>query len=134
MSAKQQHPFHLVDLSPWPILTAFSLLFATLGAVFLMHGHSMAEYLSIFGGGAVVFCSYCWWKDVIKEGRVGHHHTEKVRMGLRIGMALFILSEAMFFFGFFFSFFVARFFFGRNIRRFMGNRGRSVASERDTNF
>ncbi|MBU6184322.1 MAG: cytochrome c oxidase subunit 3 [Rickettsiales bacterium] len=110
MSAKQQHPFHLVELSPWPILTAFSLLFVTLGVVFLMHGHSMAEYFSIFGGGAVIFCSYHWWKDVIKEGRVGHHHTEKVRMGLRIGMALFILSEAMFFFGFFFSFFLARFF------------------------
>jgi len=52
MSAKQQHPFHLVELSPWPILTAFSLLFVTLGVVFLMHGHSMAEYFSIFGGGA----------------------------------------------------------------------------------
>ena len=70
MSAKQQHPFHLVELSPCPILTAFSLLFVTFGVVFLMHGHSMAEYFSIFGGGSVIFCSYHWWKDVIKEGRV----------------------------------------------------------------
>jgi cytochrome c oxidase subunit 3 len=105
MSTKQQHPFHLVDLSPWPILTAFSLLFLTLGAVFLMHGHSLAMYIAILGGISVVFCVYNWWKDVVNEGRIGHHHTEKVRMGLRIGMSLFIISEIMFFFGFFFSFF-----------------------------
>ncbi len=110
MSAKPQHPFHLVDPSPWPILTAFSLFFLTLGAVFLMHGHPMSKYISIFGALSVTFCSYHWWKDVIDEGRIGHHHTEKVRMGLRIGMSLFILSEVMFFFGFFFSFFSASIF------------------------
>ena len=110
MSAKPQHPFHLVDPSPWPILTAFSLFFLTLGAVFLMHGHPMSKYISIFGSLSVTFCSYHWWKDVIDEGRIGHHHTEKVRMGLRIGMSLFILSEVMFFFGFFFSFFSASIF------------------------
>ncbi|MFK7968434.1 MAG: cytochrome c oxidase subunit 3 [Rickettsiaceae bacterium] len=109
MSTKQQHPFHLVELSPWPILTAFSLFFLTLGAVFLMHGHPMSKYISIFGALSVTFCSYHWWKDVINEGRT-HHHTEKVRIGLRIGMSLFILSEVMFFFGFFFSFFSASIF------------------------
>jgi cytochrome c oxidase subunit 3 len=107
MSAKPQHPFHLVDPSPWPILTSFSLFFLTFGAVFLMHGHHMSKYISIFGALSVIFCAYQWWKDVINEGRIGQHHTEKVRMGLRIGMSLFILSEAMFFFGFFFSFFSA---------------------------
>ena len=109
MPTKQQHPFHLVDLSPWPILIAFSLFFLTLGAVFLMHGHPMSKYISIFGALSVTFCSYHWWKDVINEGRT-HHHTEKVRIGLRIGMSLFILSEVMFFFGFFFSFFSASIF------------------------
>ena len=109
MSTKQQHPFHLVELSPWPILTAFSLFFLTLGAVFLMHGHPMSKYISIFGALSLTFCSYHWWKDVINEGRT-HHHTEKVRIGLRIGMSLFILSEVMFFFGFFFSFFSASIF------------------------
>ena len=107
---EQEHPFHLVDLSPWPILMAFSLFFVMLGAVFLMHGHSLDIYISIFGASLVFYCAYHWWKDVVSEGRVGHHHTEEVRHGLRIGMALFVTSEVMFFFAFFLSYFSASFF------------------------
>lgn len=110
MSANQQHPFHLVAPSPWPILTAFSLLMLTSGAVFLMHGHYIAIYFSIFGGLSVIFCAFNWWKDVINEGRIGRHHTDKVRSGLRMGMSFFILSEVMFFFAFFFSYFSASLF------------------------
>lgn len=109
MSAKQEHPFHLVELSPWPILTAFSLLFLTGGSVFLMHGHDFAKYVSLIGALLVTGCAFGWWNDVISEGR-DNHHTENVRTGLRIGMTLFILSEVMFFFAFFFSFFSASLF------------------------
>ena len=35
----QHFPFHLVDPSPWPILTSFSLLNLTIGAVLYMHGY-----------------------------------------------------------------------------------------------
>ena len=34
----QHFPFHLVDPSPWPILTSFSLLNMAIGAVLYMHG------------------------------------------------------------------------------------------------
>ena len=34
----QSFPFHLVTVSPWPILVSFSLLSLTLGAVLSMHG------------------------------------------------------------------------------------------------
>lgn len=105
MSAKQQHPYHLVDLSPWPILTAFSLLLVTGGSVMLMHDHNLGKIVAISGFAAVVFCAWNWWKDVINEGLHGNHHNEVVRNGLRIGMTLFILSEVMFFFAFFFSYF-----------------------------
>jgi cytochrome c oxidase subunit III len=104
MEAKT-HPFHLVDLSPWPILSAFSLLFLASGGVMVMHHYSFAWPVLILGCMSVLFCMYSWWRDVIKEGVVDGAHTEPVRMGLRIGMALFILSEVMFFFAFFFSFF-----------------------------
>ncbi len=107
---KQSHPYHLVDLSPWPILTAFSLLFVTSGAVMFMHNVPAGHYLSALGFAALVYCTFSWWRDVVKEGREGLHHTEAVQMGLRIGMALFILSEIMFFFGFFWSFFKASLF------------------------
>jgi cytochrome c oxidase subunit III len=107
--SKQSHPYHLVDLSPWPILTSFSLLFVASGAVMFMHQYAFGNY--IFGAGmiALLSCLFCWWRDVIIEGRKGHH-TGPVRIGLSIGMCLFILSEVMFFFGFFWSFFKASLF------------------------
>lgn len=110
MSAKQQHPFHLVELSPWPIITAFSLMFMLGGTVMIMHGASFGKLLAPVGLLAVVFCVWNWWSDVIREGLHGGHHNERVRIGLRIGMSLFILSEVMFFFAFFFSFFYSSLF------------------------
>ncbi len=101
----KQHPFHLVNLSPWPISTSFSLLVLLSGAVMFMHHYVAGEYVTAFGFASLVFCLYSWWRDVVREGVVEKQHTEAVQTGLRIGMALFILSEMMFFFAFFFSFF-----------------------------
>ena len=110
MASNQEHPFHLVALSHWPIATAFSLLALTLGMVMFMHDYAIGKFVLGFGTISVAYCSWNWWSDVIKEGRSGKHHTEPVRTGLRIGMSLFILSEIMFFFAFFFSFFSASLF------------------------
>ena len=110
MSMNQKHPYHLVELSYWPILTAFSLLALTLGLVMFMHEYPAGKLLTGFGVLTVIYCAWNWWRDVITEGRDGKHHTKAVRMGLRIGMSLFILSEVMFFFAFFFSFFSASLF------------------------
>ncbi|MDC0864642.1 cytochrome c oxidase subunit 3 [Rickettsiaceae bacterium] len=110
MSSKQQHPYHLVDPSSLPILTSFSMLFLTLGGVMFIHEYQYGSTLTAFGAISLIICISRWWSNVISEGRVGMHHTEAVREGLRIGMALFILSEVMFFFAFFFSFFSASLF------------------------
>ena len=101
---KQSHPYHLVDLSPWPISTAFSLFVLAIGIVMSLHSYNFGTGILATGIGAVTLCAYCWWREVIKEGKANFHSNE-VRAGLRIGMALFILSEIMFFFAFFFSYF-----------------------------
>ena len=110
MSPKQDHPYHLVDMSPWPILTSFSLLALAMGGVMTLHEKPGGSAMAIFGLIAVIFCSWSWWRDIVNEGLVGKHHSETVRNGLRIGMSLFILSETMFFFAFFFSYFSASLF------------------------
>ena len=110
MSAKQHHPFHLVDLSPWPILTSFSLLLLTGGGVMFLHNSMIGGYITGAGFLSVIFCAYSWWRDVINEGMFGGFHNETVQHGLRIGMALFILSEVMFFFAFFFAYFYSSLF------------------------
>ncbi|MES2214850.1 MAG: cytochrome c oxidase subunit 3 [Pseudomonadota bacterium] len=104
------HPYHLVNPSPWPIIASFSLLFVTSGAVMMMHGYNLGHFVLGFGIISLISCLVKWWKDIVREGLVDHAHTDPVRMGLRIGMALFILSEVMFFFAFFFSFFNASIF------------------------
>lgn len=70
-----------------------------------MHGYWVGHYVVLLAAIWLVFCLYSWWRDVVKEGLAGGHHTSEVRHGLRIGMALFILSEVAFFGVFFSSFF-----------------------------
>ncbi|ELU07154.1 hypothetical protein CAPTEDRAFT_218805 [Capitella teleta] len=45
------------------------------------------------------------WFGQVREGTYMGHHTSYVSRGLRAGMLLFIMSEALFFFGFFWAFF-----------------------------
>merc|ERR1711893_568355 len=60
------------------------------------------------GGWGIVRLLYVaalWWRDIIRERTYIGHHTSYVARGLRLGMLLFLLSEAMFFFRFFWAFF-----------------------------
>ena len=56
-----------------------------------------------------VFVMYGWWRDVARESEAGDH-TPVVDIGLRYGMIMFIMQEAMFFVGWFWMFFELGFF------------------------
>lgn len=112
MAGQKQHDYHIVDPSPWPFLAslgAFTMLF---GAVVWMNGDdtetlgSIAGSPYIFVGGLalVLYSAISWWSDVAKEGKSGDH-TPVVRIGLRYGMILFIMSEVMFFAAWFWMYF-----------------------------
>ena len=45
----QPFPYHLVEPSPWPILTSFALLSLTTSAVMYFHGYANGGYLLILG-------------------------------------------------------------------------------------
>jgi cytochrome c oxidase subunit 3 len=53
----------------------------------------------------VFFTVYNWWRDVIREATFENRHTVVVQKGLKLSMVLFIISEIMFFFAFFWGFF-----------------------------
>ncbi|MDI9348695.1 MAG: cytochrome c oxidase subunit 3 [Candidatus Symbiobacter sp.] len=95
------HPYHLVDPSPWPILTAFSCGALAVGAILSMHGQG--PYLLAVGFLMVLACMFVWFRDVVREGKA--HHNIVVKIGLRYGMSLFIASEVLFFAAFFWAFF-----------------------------
>lgn len=103
----QKHPFHLVDPSPWPLVTASAAFATTTGAVMYMHGYSGGGAFLTFGLLFLVLSMAIWWRDVIREGTLEGQHTSIVQLGLRFGMILFIVSEVMFFFAFFWAFFWA---------------------------
>ena len=102
-ATSKQHPWHLVDPSPWPIVGAFAGLTMAVGGIIYMHTHFI--WLFLVGVLILLFTFYVWWRDVINEAVVRGDHTAAVRTGLRIGMLLFIASEVMFFFAFFWAYF-----------------------------
>ena len=98
-----QHPFHLVDQSPWPLTAAFGALILTSGLILWFHlGHFNLVALGLF---VLAITSIRWWRDVVREATFQGHHTLIVINGLRYGMILFITSEVCFFFAFFWAFF-----------------------------
>ncbi len=106
--SEQHHDYHLVDPSPWPILGALSALIMFTGVALFIHNYPLGSVLLPIGLCMILYTMYVWWKDVVGEGTEKQGcHTSIVRHGLRLGMLLFILSEIMFFFAFFWSFFKA---------------------------
>lgn len=105
-----KHQYHLVNPSPLPIFTAFSMLVLAVGGVMFMHEMLLGNLILPLGLILTLSCMFSWWVDVIKEGKKDQAHTKPVQKGLSIGMLLFISSEVMFFVVFFWAFFYARLF------------------------
>lgn len=105
--SEQDHPYHLVNPSPWPAVGALAMFMLTIGGAMFMHGRTGGGILALAGFFLVLYCMYKWWSDVVKEAREDKAHTREVSRGLRAGMGLFITSEVMFFVAFFWAFFGA---------------------------
>ena len=116
--AVPHHDYHLVNPSPWPLVSSIAVVVMMVGAVVWMKGLVPADSgpvasalladgakpLFFAGLAGVLVSMFGWWADVIKESRQGDH-TPVVSIGLRYGMILFIASEVMFFAAFFWMFF-----------------------------
>nr|YP_097277.1 cytochrome c oxidase subunit III [Bolitoglossa n. sp. RLM-2004]AAU20727.1 cytochrome c oxidase subunit III [Bolitoglossa n. sp. RLM-2004] len=99
----QAHAFHMVNPSPWPITGAIAALLLTSGlAVWFHFGHTSLMNLGLV---IMILTMIQWWRDIVRESTFQGHHTTPVQNGLRYGMILFITSEVMFFFGFFWAFY-----------------------------
>ncbi len=102
MAHEKNHDYHILTPSVWPFMGALGAFIMLFGAVLWMQGITAFMF---FGGLAVVlYVSYAWWSDVIVEANQGDH-TPVVKIGLRYGVVLFIMSEVMFFVAWFWAFF-----------------------------
>lgn len=98
---KKTHPYHILPLSPWPILITAAIFFMAIGGTLILHKKEFGYSIFVPSTLLLIYILYRWWADVVEESNV--YHTLPVQNGLKFGMSLFILSEAMFFFAFFFS-------------------------------
>nr|WNU00280.1 cytochrome c oxidase subunit 3 [Psylliodes crambicola] len=103
MSTHKNHPFHLVDISPWPLFGALGALTTMIGLIKWFHLYN--NNLLLIGMLITSLIMYQWWRDIVREGTFQGLHTMKVSTGLRWGMILFITSEVLFFVSFFWAFF-----------------------------
>jgi cytochrome c oxidase subunit 3 len=102
MAHAKNHDYHILPPSIWPLFGGLGAFFMLFGAVLWMHGSG--PYMFLMGLAAVLYVMYAWWSDVVTESNVGDH-TPVVRIGLRYGFIMFIMSEVMFFAAWFWSFF-----------------------------
>nr|YP_010930324.1 cytochrome c oxidase subunit III [Carinata ganga]WKK49913.1 cytochrome c oxidase subunit III [Carinata ganga] len=97
------HPYHLVDISPWPITGSIGVMTLTSGLI--MWFHMMNISLTFLGISIILMTMIQWWRDVTRESTFQGMHTKKVILSMKLGMILFILSEVLFFASFFWAYF-----------------------------
>jgi len=96
-------PYHLVEASPWPATGSARGLLLAGGIAIWFHGFGLSGLLLALP--LTLLTILQWWRDVSREATFIGHHTTPVVSGLRWGIILFITSEVIFFFGFFWAFF-----------------------------
>nr|YP_009919129.1 cytochrome c oxidase subunit III [Triatoma mexicana]QMP96761.1 cytochrome c oxidase subunit 3 [Triatoma mexicana] len=97
------HPYHLVDYSPWPLTGSIGAMTLTSGMIMWFHKNDMSLYF--LGILITVLTMIQWWRDITREGTYQGKHTLAVTNSLKLGMILFIISEVFFFISFFWAFF-----------------------------
>jgi cytochrome c oxidase subunit 3 len=102
-TSQRQHPYFLVDPSPWPLLASFAAGLLATGLVLWMH--DITSWVKWLGLAAMLWTMYGWWRDVVREARAEKGYNPVVQLGLRYGVILFIISEVMFFAAFFWAYF-----------------------------
>jgi len=105
MSSEKNHPYHIVDPSIVPFVTSIASFFSVVGIV--VWARDMGPWLMIGAIIGLIGILYKWWSDVTSESMTPGLHNPVVHTGFRYGMVLFISSEVMFFFAFFWAYFDA---------------------------
>nr|YP_010564237.1 cytochrome c oxidase subunit 3 [Epichloe bromicola]UYX62221.1 cytochrome c oxidase subunit 3 [Epichloe bromicola] len=63
----QDHPFHLVSPSPWPLYTSISLFTLTVNAALSMHLFNNSYIFLYLALGTLVASMTMWFRDIISE-------------------------------------------------------------------
>lgn len=103
----KKHQYHILTLSPWPLFVSNTILALVLVTTAYFHNYINRPEIIL---GMIILTAIIislWFRDIVRESTFQGNHTKKVQISIRYGMILFILSEVMFFFGFFWAYFHA---------------------------
>lgn len=100
---KSNHPYHIVTIRPWPLITSFNIMFFLIGIIKWFYFLKLdLFFISIL---TLILSLYQWWRDVVREGTFQGIHTSNIIKNLKIGIILFIISEIFFFISLFWAYF-----------------------------
>lgn len=96
--------YYVPGPSPWPFIVSLCCRTLCVRLVLWLHRSAEYHYLFLVGFLVLVLGVTFWWVDLLREGDIGVH-TSYVIKSYRDGVGLFIFSEGIFFFSFFWAFF-----------------------------
>lgn len=80
----QDHPFHLVSPSPWPLYTSISLFSLTANAALSMHLFNNSYIFFYIALATLITSMTMWFRDIISEGKPNN----KIHYNLNIARAI----------------------------------------------
>jgi hypothetical protein len=75
MVLKRKHILNLIDPSPWPFAAALSAFILTSGGILYMHKFHFGFKLLKMGFYLMLFITFTWWRDIIREANFEDSHT-----------------------------------------------------------
>nr|ALR69392.1 cytochrome c oxidase subunit III [Bemisia tabaci]WEX31291.1 cytochrome c oxidase subunit III [Bemisia tabaci] len=97
------HFFHLVKHSPWPLLIALNLINSITSITkLILNSSSLMCFFFVF---ISVLIMIQWWRDVIRESLYEGSRSLKINYMIGSGMIFFIVSEICLFSSFFWMYF-----------------------------
>nr|DBA43785.1 TPA_asm: COX3 [Bombus opulentus] len=100
---KKNFPFHMVTISPWPIISSLSLMNFLLSIIIWIYLNNLMNM--IFNLILLIISMLLWFRDIIRESTFQGMHSMNVVMMMKFSMIMFIISEMFFFISFFWTFF-----------------------------
>lgn len=100
---KKNFPFHIVTISPWPIITSINLLNLILRTILWIYLNNLI--LIIINLIILILVSLLWFRDIIRERTFQGIHSSLIISIIKFRIIIFIISELFFFISFFWTFF-----------------------------
>nr|QBP33708.1 cytochrome c oxidase subunit 3 [Bombus sibiricus] len=100
---KKNFPFHMVTLSPWPLIVAINTMNTLLSTILWIYlNNMMIMLINLF---ILLISIFAWFRDIIRESTFQGMHSMFIITMMKFSMIMFIISELFFFISFFWTFF-----------------------------